>query len=858
MYQRLLESYLTPADRYDEMRDPDGRLRPHWQSLIEQLVNVTPETLRRRVRQARDAMVADGVTYNIYADPQGANRSSELDVLPQIISADEWTTLSAAVAQRAKLLNAVLADVYGPQTLLSEGLLPTALVYGQHGYLWPCREIRPALGIHLHLYAVDLVRSPDGQWRVMADCTQCPSGAGYALQNRQIMADALADPLRAMHVQSLLTYFHTLHDSLTQLAPANGAAPLVVLLTPGPYNATYPEHAFLAHTLGFPLVEGNDLTVRGDIVYMRTLNGLRQVHAIMRRLDDDYCDPLELRADSALGIPGLVQAARLGNVLIANTLGSGMLEAGALHGFLPAISQHLLGQPLALPALTSWWCGEPSALAYTLAHLDQLVILPAFPALRMAPIVGHGLHYQARQKLIQMLQSHPHAYIAREPVRRSQAPVLSRSGEYKLMSRAVSLRVFAVAGADGNYCVMPGGLTRIAPREYKAPRKEGGSPQPGAGSKDVWVLAASAPEAAVADAHGTATAIHATRFDAPLRTCDVIQGAVDVSSHAAENLFWMGRYAERCDNLAHLLRATLQRSLDVQNDSREALSAAIDMCGRLGIALPALLNGAAASGQNAAGSAIPLIQQRLINAVVDPHAAVSIAAGLRQLHHCGYQVREYLSLDNWHALNRLPSLITEGAANPGGAMNVLKNVIQACAELAGHALDDMTRDDGWHLLMLGRHIERMTHLATLFGQLLQLAPSRQNSALQWLLEATSNSVTYRVRYQRAPEWLPVLQLLIFDASNPHAIAYQLQMLERYLAGSVQQLATPSIHTPTHLLERLQRIALEDLSHDSLFFPQASLGLTQWMQDVITAGFSLSDDLARQFFTPLNAPVSQGV
>jgi uncharacterized circularly permuted ATP-grasp superfamily protein len=290
MYRRLLEGYPTEADRYDEMLEPGGRKRPPGG-----LWSINWKICRRKsCAAAREAIAAEGVTYNVYADPQGANRPWELDLLPQIISADEWQNLSAAVTQRARLLNAVLADLYGPQTLLSKGLLPPALVFGQHGYLWPCRGIEPPGGIHLHLYAIDLARSPDGHWWVMSDRTQGPSGAGYALQNRQIMSRAMPDTVRDMHVQSLLKFFHTLHHSLSALAPSGGDPPLVVLLTPGPYNETYSEHAFLAHTLGFPLVEGADLMVRGDMVYLKTLSGLRRVHAILRRLDDDYCDPLVL------------------------------------------------------------------------------------------------------------------------------------------------------------------------------------------------------------------------------------------------------------------------------------------------------------------------------------------------------------------------------------------------------------------------------------------------------------------------------------------------------------------------------------------------------------------------------------
>ncbi|MEM4988562.1 circularly permuted type 2 ATP-grasp protein [Collimonas sp. H4R21] len=847
MYRRLLESYPAEADRYDEMLEAGGRLRPHWRTLIDQLEGLSPEILRRRAREVREAIAADGVTYNVYADPQGANRPWELDLLPQIISADEWQILSAAVVQRARLLNAVLADLYGPQTLLSEGLLPPALVFGQHGYLWPCRGIEPPAGIHLHLYAIDLARSPDGHWWVMSDRTQGPSGAGYALQNRQIMSRALPETVRDMHVQSLLKFFHTLHDSLNALAPAAGETPLVVLLTPGPYNETYSEHAFLAHTLGFPLVEGADLMVRGDMVYLKTLSGLRRVHAILRRLDDDYCDPLELRADSALGIPGLVQAARLGNVLIANSLGSGVLESGALHGFLPAICQRLLGQPLALPAVASWWCGEKPALDYTLANLEQLVIMPAFPSMRMQPVYGHSLNAQSRQRLVESLLAQPHAYVAQEWVRLSQAPVLSRSGEYRLMSRAVSLRVFVVAAADGSYHVMPGGLTRVAPRQ----RKDVVSMQQGGASKDVWVLSPVRAEAGDAVAPAVAPLEDG---DGRQRTLDFIRSTVDISSHAGENLFWMGRYAERCDNLAHLLRATLQRSTDLQGEVRETFYQLCEICRGLGIALPA--------ASATARPTVAALQQALIAAIADPTASVGIAGNLRHLHHCGYQVREHLSLDNWQALNRMPGLTTDssgpGGVTPAAALYMLNNVIQACVGLAGHALDDMTRDEGWHFLMLGRHIERMTHLAALFSQFLLLPAERQNRTLPWLLESANSVVTYRVRYRRAPEWLPVLHLLIFDVSNPHGIAFQFHMLERYLSDIGEQLGTLNMDTPAHLSALLREFELQDLGHDSLFVADAHARLVQLMRDAIGGAFSLSDELARHFFTPLNAPVSQGV
>jgi len=844
MYQRLLQSYTADADRYDEMLAADGRLRPHWRTLIDQLENLSPEMMRRRAEEVRDAIASDGMTYNVYADPQGVNRPWELDLLPQIVAADEWQKLSSAVTQRARLLNGVLVDLYGEQQLLADGLLPPALVFGQHGYLWPCRDVRPPGGVHLHLYAIDLARSADGTWWVIADRTQGPSGSGYALQNRQIMTRALPEAMRDMHVQPLLNYFHALHQSLTRLAPTSGEPPLVVLLTPGPYNETYSEHAFLAHTLGFPLVEGVDLTVRGDMVFLKTLTGLRRVHAIMRRLDDDYCDPLELRSDSALGIPGLTQAARSGNVLIANALGSGVLESTALHGFLPAICQRLLGEELALPAVASWWCGEKPALDYTLAHLEELVIMPAFPSMRMQPVFGHTLNAATRRRLVESLQLQPHAYVAQEWVRLSQAPVLSRSGDYHLTNRTVSLRVFAVADGEGSYHVMPGGLTRVAPRQ----RRDVVSMQQGGTSKDVWVLSEKADTDDAAAETGVAVGPGAMT-DPVSRTSELIRTTVDVSSHAGENLFWMGRYAERTDNLARLLRTTLQCTVEPQADNRVILRSVSEICIRLGILMPK---------SEQAHPTITALQQSLQAAIADPSASVSVATHLRHLHHSGYQVREHLSLDNWHALNRMPPLVQEKINSPTAMLHVLNNVIQGCSGLAGHALDDMTRDEGWQFLMIGRHIERMVHLAALFDQFMQLEPARQNAALTWLLESSSSIVTYRVRYRRTPEWLQVLHLLVFDVSNPHSIAYQFRMLQHYLTDIAQQLGILSMNIPAHLSEQLNSFALPDFARDAATSEAAGERLIQLMREARGAGFSLTDDLSRHFFTPLSAPVSQGV
>ena len=384
-------NYLPKPDHYDEVFDTNGRPRLHWAPLARASRRASRTALSRRAGAIRRAVEQDGVTYNIYGDPKGTDRPWEVDLMPFVIAAEEWQFLAKAVDQRARLMNGLLADLYGANRLLAEGLIPPAIIHGHHNYLWPCRGIEPPGGTFLHLYACDLARSPDGRWWVIGDRTQGPSGAGYAVQNRLIVTPLYENMFRSLGVQRLANFFRALQQRLAALAPSAGDAPLVALLTPGPYNETYFEHVFLARYLGFALVEGSDLTVRDNCVYLKTLEGLKRVHAILRRLDDEFCDPAALRTDSTLGVAGLISAARAGNVVIANALGSGVLESPALPGFLPAICETLLGEPLALPSVATWWCGEAPALDYAVTHLPELVIKPAFPSMKLEPTFGHTL-----------------------------------------------------------------------------------------------------------------------------------------------------------------------------------------------------------------------------------------------------------------------------------------------------------------------------------------------------------------------------------------------------------------------------------------------------------------------------------
>jgi uncharacterized circularly permuted ATP-grasp superfamily protein len=403
MLRSLLSGYSALRGRYDELLSAPGTPRPQWDAFLRSLAArerpEVGETLALMEREIR----ANGITYNVYADPKGADRPWEVDPLPLLLSAAEWEEIEAGVVQRADLLNRILQDVYGGQSLLRAGLLPPAVVFGHSGFLSPLQGVRPPGGIHLFQYAADLARSPDGHWWVVNDRTQAPSGAGYALENRLVVSRVFPQMYRDLRVQHLASFFGALRESIRHWAPRDGGStagpPLLVLLTPGPYNETYFEHALLARYLGFALVEGSDLTVRDGCVWMKTVEGLKRVHAILRRQDDDYCDPLELRSDSALGVAGLTDCARRGSVMLANALGSGVLESGALLGYLPGLCERLLGEPLKMPSVATWWLGEPAAFDDAWKRLDHVLIKPLERSAREPAVFGADLDADQRALL---------------------------------------------------------------------------------------------------------------------------------------------------------------------------------------------------------------------------------------------------------------------------------------------------------------------------------------------------------------------------------------------------------------------------------------------------------------------------
>lgn len=750
----LCRSYAPPPGTIDEMFDRDGALRPHWHMFVSLLDDLGPLEIARRWQQAQQLIHDNGVTYNIYGDSRGLDRPWSLDPIPLAVDEKEWQIIENGLAQRATLLNMILADCYGPQRLMADGLLPPELVLGYPNFLRPCHGVK--LARWLHLYAADLGRQPGGGYCVISDRTQAPSGAGYALENRIVLSRALPDIFRACSVQRLAAFFRQMREMLASMAPRRKENPNIVLLTPGPYNETYFEHAYLARYLGYTLVEGADLTVRDGRVFLKTLGGLQPVDVILRRLDDDFCDPLELRSDSSLGVAGLVQAVHLGNVAVVNALGSGLVESAALMPMLPTLCRRLLGEELKLPSAPTWWCGEPSALGYVLDNLRRLVVKPVMPSVNVKPVFGETLSADELQMLQQRIRQRPMDFVAQQQLPLSTAPVLTR-GAFE--PRHVALRVHLTAAGDG-YAGMPGGLARFS----ATPDTLNVSMQHGGGSKDTWVLTSGPVD--------TFSLLPITG-----QSVVVSRSGSDLPSRVAENLFWLGRYVERAESLCRQLRGLLLR----------VASQGSGEVGPETAALFALLVNADANDP------LPLLKHTGINVggveellaiTADAAHPGSLAAILTNARSLGAVLRDRLSVDAWriiHGFDRgLPAQVARRSPQMSDVLTALDNLIVMFAALSGLAAESMTRGFAWRFLDMGRRLERAIETLRLLRCTVVPAGAGQALLLELVLEIADSSMTYRRRYLTDLQPAAVLDLLLQDEGNPRAVAFQLVSLSEHI------------------------------------------------------------------------------
>lgn len=744
----LLAGYRPLPGIHDEMMTDGGDVRRHWQDLFSGLAGLGRDELDRRFADARRYLHDSGVFYRVYEDSASVERPWPLTPVPLIIPRDEWEELRIALIERAHLMEAVIADIYGPGRLVADGLLPGVLAAGSPEFLRPLAGVAPPGGAFLRFYAADLARGPDGRWRVLRDRTGAPSGHGYALENRLAMRQSVPDIYRNLRVARHAPFFQALQAELAGLIRQDDAR--VGVLTPGPLNETYFEHAYIARYLGFLLVEGQDLTVRDNGVFIRTVSGLRRTEVLVRRLDADFADPLELDVNSQLGVPGLVQAVREGKIVIANALGSGVAEARGMLAFLPAIAAALNGRPPALANIATWWLGDPAVRAEMTGRIDDLVVAPAHGRVPGDAALGDGvpgraLDGEARQRVLQAIDDRGIDFVLQDAAPLSTLPVWN---DGRLEPRPFTLRVFLTRRGD-SFAVMPGGFVRI-----RSPRDAGAvNPRDGILSADAAVPM-------------QGPLFETTLLPTPDRI-PIRRTSGTLPSRAADNLFWLGRYIERAEGTLRLVRALLAR-MSESEWSVEDLEPITSMLTSWGAAPDGL------------DPARPVAFAR---AALNPGGlSGAVPALARAARSAGAVIRDRLSPDAWRTLARLVDTCDAAIGGSQDFETGLEQRVEAAlriiAGFSGLVQENMTRLGGWRFLELGRRIER----GILTCRFAYALGGRLGHSLDTLLELCDSRITYRQRYVMVAARAPVIDLIVLDPSNPRSLAFQFDQIEAHLAA----------------------------------------------------------------------------
>ncbi len=793
-----LRGYRSVAGVPDELMDSTGHPRDYWLRFLGDFAEYEEGEFKSRFSLATRHIRDTGVSYRIYGEEN--ERSWPINPLPLILGEGEWAQIASGVEQRANLMEALLQDFYGEGNLLADGALPAAAVTGSNDFIRAMRGVKPPGGRYLQLYAADLGRGPDGRWWVLDDRTQAPSGAGYALENRLVLSRAYPNLYNAMNVQRLAPFFDELRKGLA--AAADRSDPRICLLTPGPYNQTYFEQAHLARYLGFLLVEGDDLVVRHGRAYVRTIAGLKRADVILRRVDADFVDPLELNSASRLGVPGLLDAIRNGGVAVLNMPGSGVLESEALLGFLPKLSRRLLGEELKMPNVATWWCGQPAERRLVERDLEHRVIAPAFNAPGPDGTSPRGrlvadLSAPEREAFLTRLNDRPSDFVGQEVVRLSTTPVL-RDG--RLEPAPFVLRVYAAATPEGMR-IMPGGFCRTSDRLDVRAISMG----EGARTSDVWVIA---------DEPVERVTLLASTDDVKVRR---ITG--HLPSRAADNLFWLGRYLERAGVTLRLVRSLCTSLMD----SEAALHSAGETLDRL----QQLLVAAGAVDKEHSGRALEIAN----DALHDEEAPGSVIDLVREARRTASSMRERLSADFWTLLLNLDARLLEGARNPLSEAEILQQVestLQTLAALSGLAQENMNRGPGWRFLDMGRRIERGINTCRFTRTLAGSTATIDD--LDLLLDLADSQITYRARYLVGVALTPVRDMVMLDPFNTWSLAFQVFALKEHLANLPSLLDDGMLEEPNRILlplmAEVQTADADDLDVDKMLaFEQALMRLS---------------------------------
>lgn len=810
-------------DARDELLHPSGQTRPHWQRFYED-----PRGLNRNLAASRNARLKRGLLENAltYAITDPANRQSarplSVDPVPLLLNEEDWSSLKKGARQRAKLTNAVLGDLYGPQTLLKKGLLPPALVLGNPDFLRPMHGIEPAGGVYLQSFAMDVTRGPDGKWWVLRDHSQATAATGFALENRILLGQLYPEMLRALNVRRLAPFFQTQQNHLAALSGKD--EPRVLCYTSGPRDPRYLAQAYMARYLGYTMAEGPDLTMRNGKVYFKTLDGLKQVDVILRQVDSHLCDPLELETSSMVGVPGLVTALRSGGVAVANAVGSGLAETGALAGYMPALSQALLDEPLALPNMATWWCGEPGAAAYVQDHFDELNIGPAFDG--DSEIERAVLQASPAQRK-DLLTHSGHRIIAQERMALPTTPVQVRD---QLVPAPYIMRIFVTASGD-DYQVMPGGLV-LSGQPGRTASTADFSPTM---TKDCWVLAKEHEESITL----------LPRDDGAVK---IRRTGKDLASRAADNLFWLGRYVERTEVSCRLMRSVisaLTQEGQVAADPASLAAATLPLMRRAG------LN----SGKNK--KPVGAFPDKLRRILSDKTLSYGLFNCVVSIQGTAGRVRDRLSVSTFRTLQKLRDQqqallpLSSEDVDLNNALPALDDMIMTLNAFAGQSLENMTRNSGWAFLDMGRRLERGLHMVESLQQLLVTMGKVRDGRLVLLLDLADSFMTYRARYMTNPMVAPVLDLLLLDETNPRSIAFQLSQIDHHL----QQLDGPAAPSPALSPERHMIYSLVSelrLAHVEVLSNANEKGmrveLSKMLRRFETSLLEFSPLLARSYFS----------
>ena len=847
MQQRLtayLESRQTLASQgYDELLNESGRIRSQWQPVLEELSKLDRDILRNRCEEAQNLLHENGVTFNTYEDDPGQLRSWQLDSLPYVISTHDWEQLEQGLMQRSRLLEAIVEDLYGERTLITQGLIPAELIHSFPSYLLPVVSDQPFRRPMLILHGTDVIRNASGEWETLCDWTQSPSGAGYALENRITLARAFPNQYREAPLKRLAGFLQAQHRALAALSTSQREQPNIVLLSPGPGSPGYFEHAWLANYMNFSLVEGADLVVRDGQVSMRTLGGLRQVDVIVRQINDPWCDPLELRGDSLLGVPGLLQAARDGEVEIANSLGTGILENPALAAFINQICQTLLGESLIIKHRQTLWAGKKEDLAEILTSPGTWLLRDiAEPAKVIRP---ETLTDAELLELLDKLQAKPYRYVAQAKLNAATSPTYNvRTDTFE--PKNVNLRFFSliepdhlfIEASERRYRIMPGGLAWVG--------EPGTLLMESRTVKDIWVMAP-VPQPHISMLRQANGPIVVTR------------DGTDLACRVADSLFWMGRYGERLDIRSRLLRETLGRFLQ-EDQSAEESGLLPDLFTALEIQFPEPSPDESEKVDDTTRHKQLYLsyRNRLLELFEEHHPDGMPWLFNHFLRNCR-SVRDHLGDDAWRTVNNLRQRFNDMPRTQGiiVGQRQLEGVVTHLAAFFGLCNETMPHHYGWRFLDIGRFIERI--LSTLELLKLALLSARQPGIplCEVVLATTDNFTVYRRRYRSQLHPSAILDLLLFDETNPRSVGYMLKRLERQIQRLPQPTSSPYRNLESRLvIQATSALHLVDIDRLSQVesSEESREVLSQLLDQLIQPLSELTNAISHSHFSHVEAPI----